>query len=142
MTATITGMVHRSRGAVSFGSTAASSFTVNSSTSITARAPPARTVDVTVTTPGGTSATSVEHRFTYVPAPAVTGVSPPSGLSTGRHLGYRHGHELHRCQRRQVRCDCRNLHRQERYQHHSHRTRRPGSDRSISLSPPASERAP
>ena len=45
---------------VYFGLSAASSYTVNSPTSITATAPAgsAGTVDVTVTTPGGTSATS------------------------------------------------------------------------------------
>lgn len=37
------------------------------------------TVDVTVTTPGGTSATSAADRYTYVPPPLVTGVSPSAG---------------------------------------------------------------
>jgi hypothetical protein len=70
---------------VQFGSTAATSFTVNSATSITATAPAgqAGAVDVTVTTPGGTSATSAADQFTYVvppPAPpTVTIVSPNSG---------------------------------------------------------------
>jgi len=43
------------------------------------------TVDVTVTTPGGTSATSAADRFTYVtpPTPAVSALGPNSGLSTG-----------------------------------------------------------
>ena len=44
--------------AVKFGSTSATSFTVNSATQITATSPAGSgTVDVTVTTPGGTSAT-------------------------------------------------------------------------------------
>jgi iron transport multicopper oxidase len=54
--------------AVSFGSSGAASFTVNSATSITAVSPaesPAR-VDVTVTTPGGTSALSRRDRFRFV----------------------------------------------------------------------------
>ena len=56
---------------VSFGTTAAPSYTVNSDTSITAIAPAAAgtgQVDVTVHTFGGTSSTSPADRFTYVPA--------------------------------------------------------------------------
>ncbi|HLG91434.1 MAG TPA: IPT/TIG domain-containing protein [Acidimicrobiales bacterium] len=66
-TVTITGTNLSGASAVSFGSTAATSFTVNSSTQITATSPPepAGTVDVTVTTPGGTSATSSADRFSY-----------------------------------------------------------------------------
>jgi hypothetical protein len=58
---------------VSFGGTAASSFTINSSTQITATAPAgtAGTVDVTVTNYGGTSATSAADTYVYVP-PAVS----------------------------------------------------------------------
>ena len=41
------------------------------------------TVDVTVTTPNGTSATSALDQFTYEPAPTVTGVSPNAGLPAG-----------------------------------------------------------
>ena len=41
-------------------------------------------VDVTVTTPGGTSATSAADQFTYLAAPVVTGVSPASGPLAGR----------------------------------------------------------
>jgi uncharacterized protein YhjY with autotransporter beta-barrel domain len=57
-------------GAVKFGSTVAS-YTVNSDSSITATAPAgtAGTVNVTVTTPGGTSATNAGDQFTYVAAP-------------------------------------------------------------------------
>jgi len=42
-------------------------------------------VDVTVTTPGGTSSTSAADHFTFVipPVPLVTGVSPGSGPSSG-----------------------------------------------------------
>ena len=61
-------------------------FTVNSATSITATSPAgsAGTVDVTVTTPGGTSATSAADQFTYLtPAPTVTGVSPTTGPTAG-----------------------------------------------------------
>jgi hypothetical protein len=51
--------------AVSFGGTPATSFTVNTATSITATAPAHAlgTVDVTVTTAGGTSATSANDQY-------------------------------------------------------------------------------
>jgi hypothetical protein len=73
---------------VEFGAgNAASYFTVNSSTQITVVAPAgsAGTVDVTVTGPGGTSATSAADHFTYVtpPLPTVTAVSPGTGSSAG-----------------------------------------------------------
>ncbi len=56
---------------MNFGSTNATSFTVNSGTQITATAPAgAGTVDITVTTPaGGTSATEHADQFTYNPPP-------------------------------------------------------------------------
>ena len=63
---------------VSFGGTPAQSFVVNPDGSITAVAPPgvAGTVDVTVTTPGGTSAVDPADRFTFVlPGPPGTGRS-------------------------------------------------------------------
>lgn len=58
--------------AVRFGASAAS-FVVNSASSLTATAPAgaAGTVDVTVTTAAGTSATSAADRFTYVSGPPV-----------------------------------------------------------------------
>ena len=74
----ITGSGFTDATAVTFGSTPASSFTVNSDTSITATAPPAAgigAVDVTVTTAGGTSATSAADQFTYTYAFA--GFAPP-----------------------------------------------------------------
>ena len=52
----------------------------------TAPAESAATVDVTVTTPGGTSAISSADHFTYTAAPTVTAVSPnagPLGGTTG-----------------------------------------------------------
>jgi len=56
---------------------------VNNSTTITLTTPsgPLGIVDVTVTTPGGTSPTSVADEFTYTlpPAPTVTAVSPTTG---------------------------------------------------------------
>ena len=82
---TITGTGFTGATAVSFGGAVASSFTVNSPTQITATAPAgsAGTVDITVTTPGGTSSTSSADQFTFIAAPAVTGVSPSSGPTAG-----------------------------------------------------------
>jgi len=78
--------------AVSFGGTAAS-FVVNSPAQITATAPAhaAATVDVTVTTPYGTSAISGGDRFTFLPPPPVIAlvkaVTPPFKLVvTGSNL--------------------------------------------------------
>jgi len=69
---------------VSFGSTAAASFTVDSDSQITAVSPAGRgTVDVTVTTPGGTSATNSADKFTYIPPPVISSIQPKSGSPTG-----------------------------------------------------------
>ncbi len=70
---------------VSFGDAAAASFTVNADTSITAVSPltSAGTVDVTVTTAGGTSATSANDQFTFIGVPVVSGISPTSGPISG-----------------------------------------------------------
>ncbi|WP_373791039.1 IPT/TIG domain-containing protein, partial [Delftia acidovorans] len=71
-------------GAVQFGSTAAN-YTVNSDTQITAIAPPgaAGTVEITVSTIGGNSASSIGDRFTYVAAPAITAIHPIAGPTAG-----------------------------------------------------------
>jgi hypothetical protein len=64
---TITGTGFTGATAVKFGNTPATSFTVNSGTSIKATSPVGTgTVDVTVTTPGGTSATSSADQYTYL----------------------------------------------------------------------------
>jgi hypothetical protein len=69
--------------AVKFGATAVT-YTIDSDTQITATAPAGSgIVDVTVTTPGGSSAISASDRYTYIPAPAVTAVSPDSGPVAG-----------------------------------------------------------
>ena len=63
---TITGTNFSAVTAVRFGSNAAGSFTVDGATQITATSPAGvGTVDVTVTTAGGTSAISSGDRFTY-----------------------------------------------------------------------------
>jgi len=72
--------------AVFFGVTAATSFQVLGNTLIGAVAPAGSagtTVDVTVTTPDGTSATGASDQFTYVAVPVVTGVAPASGPQAG-----------------------------------------------------------
>ena len=70
--------------AVQFGGVNASSFNVTSATSITAIAPTGTgTVSVTVATPTGTATTT--NQFTYVGAPTVTSVSPPSGPPGGNY---------------------------------------------------------
>jgi IPT/TIG domain len=68
-TVTITGTGFTGATAVDFGANAAKSFEVESDTSITAESPAGTgTVDVTVTTAEGTSATGAADRFTYVPS--------------------------------------------------------------------------
>jgi hypothetical protein len=64
---------------VSFGSKAALEFSVNSPSSITAISPPGfGTVDVTVTTAGGSSETSAADHFTYRPPVTLTSTPNPS----------------------------------------------------------------
>ena len=84
-TVIITGTNLTAALAVKFGSANATSYTVNSGTQITATSPAgsAGTVDITVTTAGGTSATSGADQFTYVAAPTITGISTTSGPTTG-----------------------------------------------------------
>jgi hypothetical protein len=88
---TILGSSFSGATAVKFGSTNARSFTVRSPTEIIAVSPGQEepigpvVVDVTVTTPEGTSPTSEADRFKYIGecqeghAPAVTSISPTSG---------------------------------------------------------------
>lgn len=81
---TITGTNLTGATAVDFGGTAATSFTIDSATQITAVAPAgaAGAVDVTVTSPSGTG--SLPSAFTYVtPVPALSGVSPSTGTTLG-----------------------------------------------------------
>ena len=81
---TITGTNFTGASVVDFGTTVATDVTVVSSTEITADSPAGSgVVDVTVTTPGGTSPTSSADKFTYIAAPTVTGLSPTSGPAAG-----------------------------------------------------------
>jgi hypothetical protein len=80
----ITGTNFSNVSAVHFGANLAQSFTVNSPTSMTAVAPAGAigTVDITVTTPNGTSATSTNDHFTYTNAVTVdVTVTGPGGTS-------------------------------------------------------------
>jgi hypothetical protein len=81
---TITGTGFTVATGVNFGATSAS-FTVISDTSITAVSPAATagTVDVTVTSAGGTSVAGPSDLFTLVAAPSVTGLSPNRGPIDG-----------------------------------------------------------
>ncbi len=79
---TITGANLAAASAVKFGASNATSFTAHSASSITATSPAgAGTVDVTVTTGGGTSATTSADRFTYASAAPIAFV----GKSTLRY---------------------------------------------------------
>lgn len=82
---TIYGTGFTGAGAVDFGSVPAASFTVVNDNTVTAVSPvaPAGVVDVTVTSPGGTDATSPVDQFTFVAAPTITSVSPNSGPING-----------------------------------------------------------
>ena len=85
---TITGIGFTGASAVLFGSTPASSFTVDSATQITATAPSAtgtgtNTINVTVTSPAGTSPIIADDQFTYTDQgaapPTITGITPSGG---------------------------------------------------------------
>jgi alpha-tubulin suppressor-like RCC1 family protein len=78
----ITGSNLTGATSVSFGANAATSVSVESATQITAVAPAGfGTVDVTVTTLGGTSAISKHDKFGYTPS--VTGITPGGGPAGG-----------------------------------------------------------
>ena len=84
-TVVITGTGFSGAIGVSFGSVSASAYTVDSPTQVTATSPPeaAGTVDITVTTPVGTSATSAADQFAYEAAPSVSAISPVAGPLSG-----------------------------------------------------------
>jgi hypothetical protein len=84
-TVTITGVNLGEASTVTFGTTPAASFTVVSPTSVTAVSPPSTgVVDVTVSTPEGSSPAGAQDRFSYdVPPPSITGISPASGPEAG-----------------------------------------------------------
>lgn len=80
---TVSGSSLQGATAVYFGSQTASDVSC-SGTTCTAVAPAGEgTVDVSVVTSAGTSATVDADRFTYLPVPTVSAVSPATGSSTG-----------------------------------------------------------
>ena len=82
---TISGTGFSSATAVMFGANASPSYVVDLDTQITAVTPPhsTGTVNVTITTPGGTSANTTSNKYTYTNSPVVTGISPVSGPPEG-----------------------------------------------------------
>lgn len=70
---------------VNFGAASSPNFTLVDDNQITAVVPGggAATVHITVTTPGGTSATSAADQYTYLAVPSVTGISPSGGPLAG-----------------------------------------------------------
>ncbi|MGA7797753.1 MAG: IPT/TIG domain-containing protein, partial [Methanoregula sp.] len=84
-TVTITGININGATTVKFGTTAATLYTVNSANSITATAPAgsAGSVDITITTRGGTSAKSSADQYTFAAFPTITGISPTAGPIVG-----------------------------------------------------------
>src|SRR6202042_3667667 len=84
-TVTITGTHFTGASAVKFGTSAATSVVVLSSTKITAKTPAhaAGVVDVRVVTPAGTSAVVAADKYTYEGAPTITAVAPKSGPPGG-----------------------------------------------------------
>jgi len=82
---TLTGTGFSAATAVQFGGVDAASFSIASDTSISVTTPvtTAGTVDVTVVSPGGTSAISSSSQFTFVGTPVVTGITPDHGPVTG-----------------------------------------------------------
>jgi IPT/TIG domain-containing protein len=85
MTITINGTGFTGATAVKFGKLPAVSFTINSDTSITTVTPAIKTatLDVTVTSPGGTSARNPSDKFTFTLQPRVGSISPTSGTTDG-----------------------------------------------------------
>jgi hypothetical protein len=81
---TITGSGFTQVTGVSFGSTAAASFSFVSDTTVTAVSPAGSgTQDITVTTAAGSSAMSAADQFSFLSLPVVTAVSPNVGTPAG-----------------------------------------------------------
>jgi hypothetical protein len=83
---TISGNGFSHASSVVFGGVAANPVFVQSDNQIEAAAPPHAigTVNIKVTTPGGTSAVTTDDQYTYAHVvPAITGVSPAQGSASG-----------------------------------------------------------
>ncbi len=87
---TITGTGFTGATAVMFGSTSATTYTVDSDTQITVISPAAAagTVHITVTTPGGTSAAVSADQFTYIIVPTVVVPFAPLGADNSAGTGF------------------------------------------------------
>ena len=85
-TVIVTGSHLAAVSAVHFGGLAASALTVASDNSLSVIAPPGTpgaVVNVTVTSPAGTSVIGIVDRYTYVPPQTSSGMSSPYGISAG-----------------------------------------------------------
>ena len=83
----LTGSGFTSASTVSFGGVPASAVLVLSPTEVQVTSPAGSgSVDVTVTTAGGTSATSGADQFSYVAPPVVSAVNPATGPTAGGNL--------------------------------------------------------
>jgi hypothetical protein len=83
---TITGTNFTNATVVNFGATPGTNLAISSATQLTVTSPAhaaATNLDVTVVGPGGTSATSAADQFTFIAAPTLATISPPSGPTTG-----------------------------------------------------------
>jgi IPT/TIG domain len=81
-TVTVTGTGFTGATSVLFGSVPGTNLTVVNDTQLTVTSPPSNasgTVDVTVTAPAGTSATSAADQFTYVVPPSKVSGQPRVG---------------------------------------------------------------
>ncbi len=89
---TITGTNLGEATAVHFGASEAESFEINSPASITAVSPPETTgtVDITITSPDGTSSFNQHDRYKFE-APTVTSVEPDEGPTEGGTIVTIHG---------------------------------------------------
>lgn len=87
---TITGTGFTGATSVMFGSTSATTYTVDSDTQITVVSPAvaAGTVHITVTTPGGTSAAVSEDQFTYIVVPKIVVPFAPLGADDSAGTGF------------------------------------------------------
>ena len=83
-TVTVTGSGFTGSTHVYFGGVPGTGLVVNSDSSITVVSPPgAGTADVTVVTPGGTSAIVPADQYVFEDTPVITSISPSSGLASG-----------------------------------------------------------
>ena len=99
---TVSGTDFTGATGVKFGATNATSFTVNSDTSLTAVSPGGTgTVDVSVTTPNGTSTNGVPDRFTYQPLesglPEIGRCVKITPVKEGKVLVYHGSYETAKC---------------------------------------------